>query len=78
MLKTNSFQGLRERVKTKSNISSELFKKEDINLVVSHQGNLNSKIFDHVSCSVCKRTKFQCFSKSIKKYCQIILKEMIL
>ena len=42
------FQVLPERVKTKSNISSELFKKQDLNLVVSHQGNLSYKIFDYV------------------------------
>ena len=53
------FQVLPERVKTKSNISSELFKKQDLNLVVSHQGNLSYKIFDYVYCSICQKDKFQ-------------------
>ena len=52
-----SFEVLPERVKSKLHISSEFFKKEDINLVVTHQGNLNYKIFDHVYCSICKRKK---------------------
>ena len=74
----HSFEVLPGKLKTKLNISSEFFKKEDINFIVSHQGNLNYKIFDHVYCSTCKRTKFQCFSKNIKKIWQIIPKEMIL
>ena len=71
------FKYYQKQSKSKINISSELFQK-DISLVVSHQGNLNYKIFDHVYCSTCQRTKFQCFSKNIKKIWQIIPKEMIL
>ena len=73
----HSFEVLPGKLKTKLNISSELFKKEDITFVVGHQGNLNYKIVDHVYCSTSKRTKLQCFSENIKKNSQIIPKEMI-
>ena len=53
----HSFQISPERVKSKLNISSELFKKEDINFVVSHQGNLSYKNFDYVYCSICQKDK---------------------
>ena len=66
----HSLQVLPDRVKSKLNISSELFKKEDINLVVSHQGNLNYKNFDYI-VPFAKRTKFQCLSKNIEKNYQI-------
>ena len=71
------FKYYQKQSKSKINISSELFQK-DISLVVSHQGNLNNKIFHHVYYSTCKMVKFQCFSKNIKKNCQTIPKEMIL
>lgn len=63
----NSFQILPERLKSKLNISGELFKKEDIYLVASHQENLNHKNLDYTYCFICQKNNIPMLLEKYKE-----------
>lgn len=63
----HSFQVLPETVKSKLNISSELFKREDIDSVVKHEGNVSLENFVYLHCSICQKQKVPMLLKKIKR-----------